>query len=239
MAPINEIEIWLTKKEPYSYGLELLSTVFKNHRLLSNLARKENAKNLDKVVYELKKYLRNNTDNEDSKQIQRIYPKESTRVDIDKKPKSNTQSPNIRAEKELSPVLSTNRNLDFSSDHSHILSSVKEKRVLLYRERGHLHGGMHEALSENSRLSFAKKIMKLQSEIDAINTDMKLVEKGETPRSIILKMMSGKQYKEYLNAQNYVVRYKGYLKKSDLSSEQIKNYQGKLKQYENKVESYF
>jgi len=51
--------------------------------------------------------------------------------------------------------------------------------------------------------------------------------------------MDAEQYKDYRNAQNYVVRYRNYLKKEDLSEEKRQSYQAKLEQYQTKIENFF
>jgi len=59
MAPTDEIRNFITHQTNYSYGVTLLSKVHKNKRLVYSLFKKESNKNWEKLIYEMKKYLKN------------------------------------------------------------------------------------------------------------------------------------------------------------------------------------
>lgn len=243
MAPIQEIQYWLTKKTPYSYGVDLLSQVINNQRLIFNLQRRATPKNLQKVEYELKKFIRDNpklVENAKEQTTEKeFHSSESEGDDIGSELESSIEPDYIRKTKELSTSSRSNRSNDLASDKHDLVSKVKQERALLYRQRGHFHGRLHESLSETDRFSLAKKIMKLQKEIDQVNADLELIEQGKTPRSILLKIMSAEDYKRYRNCQNYVVRYKNKLDDDKLSEEDRTRYQEKHDQYKSELESFF
>lgn len=245
MAPVNEIREWLTQKSPYGYGVELLSQVHNNRRLILTLMRSENEINLEKVIYELDKWLYENHKNEYNEiQIQQS-PKEERESCESKSSESEPSSAYNRqpvkegAKKELPVISPSNRDRNLANNRNVLLGKVKDKRILLYRERGHLHGRLHEAPDDEHRKDLAFKIIDIQKEIDGANKDLKLIEQGKTPKELVLKMMSGEEYKDYRNTQNYVVRYTNNLKKEGLTADQQKRYSDKLEEYQTKLDNFF
>lgn len=245
MAPIDEITQFLTEKSEYSYGVSLLAQVIPNNRLIHNLMRKESELNWEKLIYELNKYLKNNPqkprnhgkekNNEDKTTVRT----KSTRVNTRSEPTIYAQQTESRKETELLVIPSTARSHSVANSKSLLLNKVKDKRILLYRSRGHLHGRMHEAPNDEVRGRLAGDIIAIQHEINAINEDLRLIGSGVIPKNAVLDYMTGEQYKEYRNFQNYVVRYKNYLKKENLTTDQIARYQAKLDEYVSKLENYF
>lgn len=246
MAPVNEIQEWLMQKTPYSYGVELLSQVHNNQRLIFTLMKKESSQNLEKVIYELDKWLFNNkkTEYNEIQENQELStetnPKDkSERNESEPVYTSSVESVEKRAPQKLPIIPHTNRDRNLANNRSVLLSKVKEKRILLYRERGHLHGRLHEAPDDDQRKDLAFKIIDIQKEIEGANKGLKLVEQGKKPKELVLKMMTGEEYKEYRNTQNYVVRYKNNLKKTDLTADEQKRYSDKLEEYQKKLDNFF
>lgn len=246
MAPADEIESFLTNKTDYSYGISLLASVHKNIRLIHNLSKKETPTNWEKLIYELKKYIKSNPvkttqhgkENLRTNENQEFSP-ESTRTKLSPIAKIYNKSIEIGAQKELLPSNSSSHNSHLAISKSALLDKVRENRMLLYRNRGHLHGRLHEAPTNEIRFELAKNIIAIQSDIEKINKDLSLIESGNIPRELVLDMMSGSQHKEYRNTQNYIVRYANYLKKDDLTDEKRKGYELKLEHYQSKIENFF
>ena len=243
MAPVDEIQKFLTQKTDYSYGVHLLSKVIKNTRIIHHLIRKESEVNWQKLIYELEKYMKsipnpieNGKETEKPNQKNQTEPK---RDELSSRPEIYTQQIERREKKELSTIPTPSDSNHVASSISNLFHLVKKKQALLYRSRGHLHGRLHEARTNEIRKQLASDIIKIQSDIEAVNKDLKLIEEGSIPRELVLKMMNAEQYKAYRNYQNYVVRYKNYLKKGNLSEEKKASYQAKLSEYETKIENFF
>lgn len=246
MAPVNEIREWLTQKTPYSYGVELLSQIHNNRRLIFSLMKKESAQNLEKVAYELDKWLYNNHKKEYNEiQEPQEHASEQSSQNESKGVKSQSintsdfKSPEKREAKKLPFIPGTDRDRNLANNRGVLIAKVKEKQIKLYRERGHFHGRLHEAPDDNHRKELAFSIMDIQKDIDAVNKDLKLIEQGKTPKELVLKMMTGEEYKQYRNVQNYVVRYSNLLKKDSLTADEQKRYSAKLEEYDQQLKNFF
>lgn len=246
MAPVDEIEHFITQKSDYSYGVYLLSQIHKNKRLIQTLLKKESNKNWEKLVYELQRHherLRKHTENvEKTKE----FPHQPKKHESSAIPAIHVKSLEGRTPNEFQTSTSSATDFDRSNSPvfhnnsvAHLIEKVKAKRIKLYRSRGHLHGRLHEARTKDIRKQLARDIIDIQKEIESVNKDLQLIEEGKLPKELVLKMMDGATALEYRNVQNYVVRYRNYLKKSNLTEDQKQRYQSKFEEYSTKLENYF
>lgn len=135
---------------------------------------------------------------------------------IEKTPRKTTHyetSERLRLDsipQELYDIQMDGPNKSGSGNHSPGTSlSVKlhSKRKELYRLRGHLHGQLHTASSDEERHSLAKKIMSSQSEIDELNRDLRMIEDGSTPSKYLKKDLSAEDFVTIKNLKIYISRY--------------------------------
>lgn len=93
-----------------------------------------------------------------------------------------------------------------------LIERLQSKRKELYRLRGHLHGQLHSASSDEFRHEIASKIMSTQTDIDTLNRDIVKVNSGETPAQYLKKDRSAEEYVQIRNLKMYISRYEKKLK---------------------------
>lgn len=242
---LDQINNFLSAKTNYMYGVSLLSAYHPNKRLMAHLARLESQSNWEKLIYELEKILKQNNYVEENENVENTENNQSISAEFSARSQSSTESEvynaplENRAKKELHVVPFAVSNNNHPGGSSRLLDKVLKKRVLLYRERGHFHGRLHESLNDNNRREIATKIINLQDDIDAINNDLRAIESGNVPRELVLKMMNANDYKSYRNYQTYVSKYSAHLKRDDLTDKQRTDYEAKLQEYSRKINNFF
>lgn len=118
-----------------------------------------------------------------------------------------------------------------------VKESIETTRKEYYRERGHLHGRLHEAHTDEERYELAKQIMTLRTKIDAINRQLKEINAGDIPVDYLREKLTGEQYKEIQNLKKYIRRTTNELAKETSKSIRAKLEQ-KLAEYNKKLSKY-
>lgn len=75
-----------------------------------------------------------------------------------------------------------------------------------YRERGHLHGRLHEAISDETRYEIAQQLMKIQGEIDGFNVLKDEFDRGIIPQKYMTQKLSAETYNRIKNLRFYIQR---------------------------------
>lgn len=171
----------------YDFGLAVFSNYCANRSLLATLQRKRNKWNEEKLQYELKKL---------SEHIKE--PVSVVKVETVVKPNVSTQKP---PEKHPFRVPAQ---IDQLPDG--ITEKLQERRRLLYRKRGHIHGQLHNAKTDTERYELAKTIMSIRKEIDDIHDEMERVKNGEMPSADTNKELSAADYVKIRNLRMYIAR---------------------------------
>lgn len=240
MAPVDQISKWLRKKSPYSYGVELLIEVNGPTRMNQMLLFKPTDRNLKKVVYELEKILLANgviyIDYEESEENNEVSkPK---RVESHAELQSSTQSVEEEPEVELPTPIITSNNIASPVPALDVLTRIKSELKRYFKERGHYHGLLHAAEDDDSRYDAAKKIMRLQSKIDAAYLDIDRIEAGNIPQNQIMKELTAEDYKRIQNLKTYIARYKRKLS-SATDPGSISSFNKKLEDYQKELNTYY
>jgi hypothetical protein len=123
-------------------------------------------------------------------------------------------------------IVKNSNRLHHHPDHSGVsadlFGSVKIQRQKAYAHRGHLHGRLHGATTNEERLQLAAEILKLQKKIDAINEDFRKVEANEAPTKALLHYIPAEQYKKYKSCADLLKRYESDLRRAKTPEEKAK-----------------
>jgi hypothetical protein len=115
-----------------------------------------------------------------------------------------------------------------------IKESILRSRKESYRLRGHLHGKLHLAYTDEERYQLANQIMELQPKIDQLNKDLKDVNSGTIPNEYIKTELSAADYIRIQNLKLYISRYKKKIEKA-ISIEQRNRYIKHLEAHEKEL----
>lgn len=91
--------------------------------------------------------------------------------------------------------------LHSSPNHSNsapvLLGNIGVVRKQAYNQRGHFHGMLHAAKTNEERYAYASEIMSLQKRIDTLNEDLRKMQQNKLPTKTALQYMTAEQYKHY------------------------------------------
>ena len=107
---------------------------------------------------------------------------------------------------------------------------------MAYRERGHLHGRLHQAVTKNDRFLLAKLILKQQKEIDRLNEIKYQIDKGIIPGSYLKEVGTASEFVRCKNLKFYIQRYGRQLKTETDPKKQLK-YKEKIAQFKKELEN--
>ena len=205
---ISKLNLYLNGAMSYQEACSIFFKYSKNKILATNLLKRENDSNSQKLKYEIKKLI---SENKIAPEVipsitNELLIKKSIEIDF----KNNTQNNPIQ-------------------------QKVIDKRNQLYRERGHLHGRLHEANTNESRKEIATEIITIQKTIDDLNRDLRLIETGEIPSKYIKTVATAEDYLEVRNAKMYIARYQKKL--SSCGPEEKNRYLKLIDKYQAKIKS--
>lgn len=230
----EEINNYLNGNLTYYEGVAILSMHIKNKVLPRNLLLRQNPKKLE---YELKKILK-------------IYEsKKATKQQLPRNAKPQTivgsavEQTISTITEDSSVQTATHRNsadsyFDQPDNHtrSNVRSELEELRKQKYRKRGHLHGQLHNASSEQERFKLCRQLHLLQKEIDKLNQDYRSVLSGEIPTNYLKRSRTAEEYIRIKNLKLYVSRYQKKIETAS-SLEERARYQKKLEEYETELKT--
>lgn len=75
-----------------------------------------------------------------------------------------------------------------------------------YRQRGHLHGRLHEAVSDEVRYEIAKELMSIQKKINELNLLKAEFDKGIIPQKFLTEKLSAQTYTRIQRLRFYIQR---------------------------------
>jgi len=223
---IEKIKQWingdLTYKEAVSIFLELST----NKHLSRILFASENKYNREKLTSELKKILSS------YEQKQNALQSRPSVIDSVSKNISTSSQENINQN-----VLDSVRTSNYprSNDHTSIFNSIVEKRKEAYRKRGHYHGQLHNAKSDQERFALAKEIYLIQKDLIEINESYHQALNGNIPISHTKQINA--DVEKVLKIQNlkiYVNRYNNLISKTK-DQKKIENYKKTLKKHSDEI----
>lgn len=219
----HNILSYIEKGGSYEYGCSLFLSVTNNKVLAARLMMSNSLSNQETLKYELTKYLHS----------QPNYWESYISGDFDT---------------ELIPEDSSNGrglNTDFGfhdfitppdePQNNDIRTRILEARKELYRDRGHLHGRLHQAETDEQRYEIQKMMVTVQGKINQFNTDLDKIAIGETPEKYLQATTTVDDYKTRANYQKYIRRYTQKLTETT-DTNQIRKYQSKIDEYNKKLE---
>ena len=109
-------------------------------------------------------------------------------------------------------VLSYQPTFSVATSKSNVPTSLKDRvldeRKALYLKRGHLHGRLHEAETDEQRFDLAKDLYIIQQKIDEYNRDLRQIEAGEIPTRYLATNATGAEVLRRRNLMIYIARAK-------------------------------
>jgi len=199
---INQANKYLNGDLSYDEGISIFSQLSRNKFLIRVLSSKPTPAKERKLHHEISQLTkRYETSTKNSKPAQTNVAEGSTGT----KPVDATQL-----------TEETNKDFPSSDRHSYISDSdadpglktgIELKRKELYRLRGHLHGSLHKAVSDQDRYTIALKIMDTQQEIDSVNKDLRSIDAGHIPSKYLKQDKTADQFVQIRNAKMYISRF--------------------------------
>lgn len=212
----------LSYKEAVSIFLELSP----NKHLCRVLFSSENKYNREKLKTEIKLIITNYEKSTNALQSRPSKPNPSITNIIESSQKNTYKN-----------VLDNRSTVNNTSPNVHlsIFDSICEKRKDAYRKRGHYHGQLHSAKSNQERFELAKQIYLIQKDLIEINEDYHQALNGNIPIKHTQK--TNKDVEKVLRIQNlkiYVNRYTNKISKTNDPAQKEK-YNQILKKYNDEI----
>lgn len=207
---INKAKSYLNGDLSYTEGISVFIQLTRNKQLIKFLTGPYSVAREQKLKYELSKFTKHN--------------EKSTKITV----QSRSSEPDPIIENQHKPVQKTptktehnpvrsNPNHHYPGDSFSVsvVGRIEAERKEKYRERGHQHGRLHEAISDESRKGIALQILDVQSEIDQLNRELKEAKQGNIPPRFAKKSLSAEQYIKIRNLKQYIARYKKQIEQAE------------------------
>jgi len=202
---ISQANNYLNGNLQYDVGVSIFMKLSKNLILARHFLQGYSAQREDKLKYELKKLTKQN------EQIQKpsTKPLRSRSNEPDPITTHFSESPQKNINQDGNHPSNSDRysNISSSDVDSGLISNLNQKRKELYRFRGHLHGQLHSAPTDESRYELAHQIMKTQSSIDVLNRDINSTTVGSIPSKYLKKDKTADEYVRIRNLKTYIARF--------------------------------
>jgi hypothetical protein len=227
----NEIPAFLRSPNDYCFGLSLLKAVSSNRLLISILEKGESVVNRKLLLIELNKHVTIPKNNVKAPKTTTVLSK---RQNANRAQRTNIIGTGETVRPQVSvPIRTESVDISRSSADIDILNRIHNQRKQLYAERGHLHGRLHEASSDQARYEIATQLMNVQRQIDALNDDLDRAKSGDSiPKTV--SIMTGEEVAKIELYKNYVRRYRGKLNKAT-TDEERKKYSEYLDKYQSEL----
>lgn len=220
----HSIYAFLEKGGPYEYGCSLFFSITSNRFLASRLMVSDSDPNRETLKYELTKYLHS----------QPNYWERYVSGEFDLDPDIPEVSPGFGLNTDF-VLMDWVQPLEPASPESDIRSKVVLARKDLYRDRGHLHGRLHQAGTDQDRLAIQKQMMIVQKKINGFNSDLNLIDQGEIPTKYVQATTTVENFKNRENINRNIRRNQQKIK-STSDPVLIKKYQDKIEQYKKQLQ---
>lgn len=130
---------------------------------------------------------------------------------------------------------------EVASDKIEIDETIRNRFIkewqIAYRERGHLHGRLHQSVTKKDRFILAKLILKQQKEIDRLNVIKFQLDQGIVPGNYLKEVGTAAEYVRIKNLKYYIQRYERKLKTESDPNRQLK-YKTKIANFKKELETY-
>jgi hypothetical protein len=174
-------------------GIALFIKYSPKRQLIRNVLSRRSEKMIKLMNIELAKIEKNQAQSQEKNTPKPIQPQEVETPISEKSPAPIREDHNVITKP------------DFVSRS--LKESILEARKKLYRERGHLHGRLHEANNDQDRYVLARSLHDVQAKINQVNQDLRKVENGDPPTTYILNELDPAIYFRLRNVKQYISRY--------------------------------
>lgn len=215
----------------YYDGVSIFLRYSENRILTRNLMSRKNKANEDKLIYELKKLQQN----EKSNTAKLSATQSNIGANAQNFIKPTSEKLNEATLDRNFPVNNprfTDTNVSVSLG---LTQSLEQTRKLYYRERGHYHGMLHNAKTDEERFELASKIIATQDKIDKSNSELNQLKEGEIPTAYLKENKSAEDYMKVRNYKMYIARYEKQLLEASTVAAKTK-LETKISEYKTKLE---
>lgn len=223
----DQIKLFLEGKLNYNVGLSLFMKVFSDKLVLIDLFGAETESKKEILTNKLLEYYESQQEIHES-EYQSIRNSEQNNSHSRKTIESSKDSVPWSIDYRYSP------SNNIPSNDSIILHLAAERKKL-YNIRGNIHADLFNALTDERRHDLAIQIMKIQSDIDNVNQEIRKVESGLVPERFIKQSRSAEEYVKIRNTQQYIKVFKRKLQ-DKLTLEQREKYQKLLAKHKSNLE---
>lgn len=203
---INQVNQYLKGNSSYTAGCSLFFSLTTNKQFALRLMRSDSEVNQATLRYQLEKI----------SEAYSVDPSLEQEPSPPTPPKTIFQVENTTAE----PI--------------GVELKMRDEWKALYRRRGHLHGRLHEAQTEQSRHEIAREIVSVQKQIDSLNLELENLKGGAIPLRFLEKTISAEAYKKIQNLKAYIRRDKFSLT-GDVTTSERKKLLENIAKYEQKI----
>lgn len=213
----NRIKEYLEKGGSYEYGCSLFLIITHNKAYAARLMATDNEQNRKLLHVELSTYIKS----------QPGYWEEFVN-----ETNEAAMHPEPEVVQSIQSVFKESKPID-----TDIKNRIRNERNALMRERGHLHGRLHEAETNEQRHELAIQIMEvLQPRIDILNQELRNVDSGQIPERFLKQNLTAEQYKQIENLKKYIRRTKSEITKTT-DPNRVILLEAKLTEFEEKLKA--
>jgi hypothetical protein len=190
---------------PYNEGVSIFIQLSKNLILSRHFLQGYSAQREEKLKYELKKLTKQNE--QSTKKTTESLRRRTDEPDSITPYLSKPTQENTPADVSSRTISDRFTDLSDSEIDNGLIPRLNQKRKELYRLRGHLHGQLHSAVSDEQRFTLADKIMQTQRDIDVLNNDIKFSTAGSIPSKYLKKDKTASEFVRIKNLRTYISRF--------------------------------
>lgn len=200
-----ELEQFLLNPFDYDRGVELFKKHINNPFLLKIIEKGESSATRNYIETALRDVIRK-SDEHKIKTKQNSLPQ---RRENDTRAKYESQFGNDlrNVTKNTAPLSRQHSSPNHSNSAPVLLGNIGVVRKQAYNQRGHFHGMLHAAKTNEERYAYACEIISLQKRIDTLNEDLRKMQQNKLPTKTALQYMTAEQYKHYNSLIESLRRY--------------------------------
>jgi hypothetical protein len=221
---IHSIFAFLEKGGPYEYGCSLFFSIASNRLLAGRLMASDSEPNRETLNYELTKYLHS----------QPNYWERYVSGEFDSSSPADPEPAHIEDKNPVFQFKDWISSPQTNPPKTDIRSKVFFAWKDLYRDRGHLHGRLHQAGTDQDRLEIQKQMIIIQKQIQGFSSDLILIDQGEIPSKYLQSTTTVENFKNRETINRNIRRNLQKLN-STTDPELIKKYQEKIEEYKKQL----
>lgn len=188
----NKLAEYLNGNLSYMETVSIFSMVCTQRSLIKTLLKGESTRNVQHLEYHLKKYLKQN--------------------------KVDWNQPTSPPPTTTTPPTSTIQKESIAQPLGNVFEEgLKE----MYRERGHLHGRLHEVTTDEARYKLMQQLDAIQKKIDKILKGSAPAEDEKKANALAMSNVSAADFKRARNLKQYIQRAKKQLEENPANTTKL------------------